>query len=268
MPVDAGGLPTGRAALRVRRTQIVPELDLGVRCTPAQDLLLCHVPAAKRARVDGLLPSTACRRPAASRRSGAGPRVPGAADLRPRDDRRGDHPAGLHERDRGRGLGDLDVVLRMAGCPNWCSRPPTAEIGINGYGKNDHVVPVGGARDGSRIGRVLYERVPEEGMTLVLIGLLRALRDHNPGRLPPGEYLWQTPLEEAASARAARDLRQGPRDLGGAMAQVELEVAGGIATVTFNRPRPTLNSLSSSLLAELDAGSPASSASARSVRRS
>jgi len=33
------------------------------------------------------------------------------------------------------GLTDVDVIIRMAGCPNSCSRPPTAEIGIVGYGK-------------------------------------------------------------------------------------------------------------------------------------
>ena len=32
------------------------------------------------------------------------------------------------------GLGDTDVVIRIAGCPNGCSRPATAEIGIIGYG--------------------------------------------------------------------------------------------------------------------------------------
>ena len=41
------------------------------------------------------------------------------------------------------GLGDVDVVIRMTGCPNNCARPSTAEIGIYGYGKNDHVVLVG-----------------------------------------------------------------------------------------------------------------------------
>ena len=41
----------------------------------------------------------------------------------------------------------------MTGCPNNCARPPSAEIGIYGYGKNDHVVLVGGSREGTRIGK-------------------------------------------------------------------------------------------------------------------
>ncbi|MCZ6569353.1 MAG: hypothetical protein O7B23_04230, partial [Deltaproteobacteria bacterium] len=94
------------------------------------------------------------------------------------------------------GLGDVDLLLRMAGCPNSCSRPPTAEVGIIGYGKNDHMIQVGGSREGGRIGKVLYERVPEDQMIPVLIGIFRAVRDHNSEGLPTGEFLDRMPLEE------------------------------------------------------------------------
>ena len=87
------------------------------------------------------------------------------------------------------GLGSVDVVIRMTGCPNNCARPSTAEIGIYGYGKNDHVVLVGGSREGTRIARVLFPRVPEERIVAVLAGLVRAVRDRNPEGLPAGEFL-------------------------------------------------------------------------------
>jgi sulfite reductase beta subunit-like hemoprotein len=94
------------------------------------------------------------------------------------------------------GLGNVDVIIRMAGCPNSCSRPPTAEIGIYGYGKNDFVIQVGGARDGTRLGKVLYERVPGERMEAVLKALVKAIRDHNSDGLSAGEFLYRTPLDE------------------------------------------------------------------------
>jgi sulfite reductase (ferredoxin) len=90
------------------------------------------------------------------------------------------------------GLGGVDVAIRMTGCPNNCARPPTAEVGIYGYGKNDHVILVGGTREGTRIGRELYSRLPEEKMVPVLVGLLRAIRDRNTQRLPAGEFLYRT----------------------------------------------------------------------------
>jgi sulfite reductase (NADPH) hemoprotein beta-component len=84
----------------------------------------------------------------------------------------------------------------MAGCPNSCSRPPTAEIGIIGYGKNDYVLMVGGARNGSRLARVLYPRLGESELIEALKSLVRAIRDRNPRRLSAGDYLDQTPDAE------------------------------------------------------------------------
>jgi hypothetical protein len=33
-------------------------------------------------------------------------------------------------------------------------------------------------------------------MSDILAGIARAIRDHNPEKLPAGEYLYQTPAEE------------------------------------------------------------------------
>jgi len=90
------------------------------------------------------------------------------------------------------GLGGTDVVIRVTGCPNNCARPPSAEIGIYGYGKNDHVVLVGGSREGSRLAAPLFERLPGEKMSDALVGICRAIRDHNPEGLPAGDFLHQT----------------------------------------------------------------------------
>jgi sulfite reductase beta subunit-like hemoprotein len=87
------------------------------------------------------------------------------------------------------GLGDVDAVIRMTGCPNGCARPPTAEIGIYGYGKNDHVVLVGGSRECTRIGHVLYKRISQARMADALVGLFRAVREHNTENLPVGDFL-------------------------------------------------------------------------------
>jgi sulfite reductase (ferredoxin) len=87
------------------------------------------------------------------------------------------------------GLGGIDVVIRMTGCPNNCARPPTAEIGIYGYGKNDHVVLVGGSRNGDRLAHTLFARIAGEKLVPALVGLLRAIREQNPEGLPAGDFL-------------------------------------------------------------------------------
>ncbi|HOE65299.1 MAG TPA: NADPH-dependent assimilatory sulfite reductase hemoprotein subunit [Candidatus Hydrogenedentes bacterium] len=53
------------------------------------------------------------------------------------------------------GHGDADVIIRMSGCPNSCSRPATAEIGIVGKGTDQYILQVGGDHCGARLAATL-----------------------------------------------------------------------------------------------------------------
>jgi sulfite reductase beta subunit-like hemoprotein len=176
----------------VRRA--VDELGLRVRLTPQQDLLLCDV--GDRARLERILAeggvAPAERISLVRRNAMACPAKPTcglamteAETVLP----------SYIDAIEAAGLGDVDVVIRMTGCPNNCARPPTAEIGIYGYGKNDHVILVGGAREGTRLAHTLYARLPEEQMRPALVGIARAIREHNPQGLPAGEFLHRTDRE-------------------------------------------------------------------------
>jgi sulfite reductase beta subunit-like hemoprotein len=68
------------------------------------------------------------------------------------------------------------------------------------------VVLVGGSREGTRIARVLNPRVPEEKLVAVLAGLLRAVRDRNPERLPAGEFLHRSEPERLRGWVGVADL--------------------------------------------------------------
>jgi sulfite reductase (ferredoxin) len=183
--------PSVRKAIR----RAVETLHLRVRLTPNQDLLLCDV--ADRAALLAILDEAGVARPesvARVRRNAiACPAKPTCGLAMTEAERI--LPSWIDGIEAA-GLGDVDVMIRMTGCPNNCARPPTAEIGIFGYGKNDHVVLVGGSREGTRIAHTLYGRVPGESMVDVLVGLLRAIRDRNPERLPAGEFLYRTPPEQ------------------------------------------------------------------------
>ena len=166
----------------------VEELGLSVVLTPQQDLLLCDV--TDRAALEKLLDAHGAKRSeevsVVRRNAMACPAKPtcGLAMT----DAENVLPSYVDAIEAA-GYGDVDAVIRMTGCPNNCARPPTAEIGIYGYGKNDHVILVGGGRDGSRLGRVLYERLSEEKMIPALVGLFRAIREHNPEGLPVDDFL-------------------------------------------------------------------------------
>jgi len=58
-----------------------------------------------------------------------------------------------------RGYGNDRVWIRLSGCPNACSRPPTAEIGIIGRSLNLYNVYVGGSFAGTRLAKLYREDV-------------------------------------------------------------------------------------------------------------
>ncbi len=186
----------GDVRLRSAVRTLVSELRIAIRCTPNQDLLICHVPGDQRAWVDrqlechGVAPSHALS--PVRQQALACPAKP-TCGLAMTDAER--VLPGYLEAIEQAGLGDVDVVIRVAGCPNSCSRPPTAEIGIIGYGKNDHVIQVGGSRAGTRIAKPLYSRVPEEDLPHVLVNLVRTIRDHG-GNEQAGEFLHRTPVAQ------------------------------------------------------------------------
>jgi len=197
IPVESGRVKdTETCRLRSAVTAIALELrEIAIRITGNQDLILAHVPAASRARVEEILADhgVATEQMSLFRRQAFGcPALPtcGLAMTH------AEHAIpGLADAVEAAGLGDVDVVVRMAGCPNHCSRPPSAEIGITGFGKNAHMIAVGGSREGTRIAQVLYPKISSEQMVQVMVGLLRAIKHENHEHLPAGEFLHRTPPE-------------------------------------------------------------------------
>lgn len=186
-------IPAGRLQGEVRRgiRRAVEELGLGVRLTAQQNLLLCNV--TDRAALLRVLDAHGVPRPethsSVQKNSMACPALPtcglamtGAETVLP------EYIAAIEQA----GLGDIDVAIRMTGCPNNCVRPSSAEIGIYGFGKNAHTILVGGSRAGTRIGKVLYPKVTGEAMAPTLVALLRAVREHCPKNVLVGDFLYQT----------------------------------------------------------------------------
>jgi sulfite reductase beta subunit-like hemoprotein len=197
IPVESGRVSdAGGVRLRSAVSRIAGELRCGIRITGNQDLVLAGIEPAARARVDALLAEHGVA-PASGlslfRRQAFGcPALPtcGLAMTH------AEHAIpGLVEAAEAAGVADVDAVVRMAGCPNHCSRPPSAEIGITGYGKNAHMIWVGASRSGDRLGKVLYAKLGSEQLAPVIVGLLRAIKTRAAGRTA-GDFLWETPEEQ------------------------------------------------------------------------
>ena len=172
------------------RTIVAGVEGIGVRVTPNQHLILAHIPQSRREFVTRTLSDFGvpfgAEVPPIQRLAIACPAKPTCGLAMTHAEQA--LPRYLAQLEAA-GLGEVDVMIRMAGCPNGCSRPPTAEIGIAGCGKNDYVLMVGGSRNGSRLARVLYPRLGEKELVQALIGLVRGIRDNNPRHLQAGEFL-------------------------------------------------------------------------------
>ncbi|MGJ9458652.1 assimilatory sulfite reductase (NADPH) hemoprotein subunit [Oceanobacillus sp. CF4.6] len=60
------------------------------------------------------------------------------------------------------GLTEEEIVIRMSGCPNGCSRPALAEIAFIGKAPGKYNMYLGGAFNGSRLNKLYLENIGEE----------------------------------------------------------------------------------------------------------
>jgi sulfite reductase (ferredoxin) len=70
------------------------------------------------------------------------------------------------------GHGGADVMIRMSGCPNNCSRPRSAEIGIVGFGADQYQVYAGGCFLGSRLNESVHDKVKGGKLVPVVAAML------------------------------------------------------------------------------------------------
>src|SRR5690606_35442317 len=65
-----------------------------------------------------------------------------------------------------------DVLIRMSGCPNSCSRPVTAEIGIIGRGRDQYQLLTGGDYLGRRLTEELIPILKGPELPAAIVRLL------------------------------------------------------------------------------------------------
>jgi sulfite reductase (ferredoxin) len=91
-----------------------------------------------------------------------------------------------------RGYGDERVWIRMSGCPNACSRPPSAEIGIVGRSLGLYSIYVGGSFEGTRLARIYKPDVRAHAMVDTLAEMLDQWRAGRAEGEAFGDWAWRT----------------------------------------------------------------------------
>ena len=93
------------------------------------------------------------------------------------------------------GHGDAEIVLRMSGCPNNCSRPRSAELGVIGCGSGLYTIYTGGEYNGSRLCEMLLDRVSAADVAGVLSALLTAWKEDRSDGERFGDWSFRTGIE-------------------------------------------------------------------------
>ena len=79
------------------------------------------------------------------------------------------------------GLSAEPITIRMSGCPNGCSRPYIAEIGLTGRAPGKYNLYLGGGFHGQRLNRMVRENVGETAILELLDDVIgRYSREREP----------------------------------------------------------------------------------------
>jgi len=182
--IKNGGEVRRKAAFR----RLLERFPFGVRLTPQQNILFTDIadhqrPVVERILGDHQLP-LADQLPNALRYSMACPALP-TCGLALAEAERALPPlvrqleAILSEL----GLAEEKLSIRMAGCPNGCSRPYIGDIGFVGRTLNKYQIYLGGDFTGTRLNELYADMVPLDRLADALRPLLVFYRDHR----TPGE---------------------------------------------------------------------------------
>ncbi|MGB3737387.1 MAG: NADPH-dependent assimilatory sulfite reductase hemoprotein subunit [Ilumatobacter sp.] len=117
----------------------------------------------------------------------------------------------------------LPLRLNMTGCPNGCSRPYAAELGIVGRSKRGYDILLGGSPAGDRLARRLRADVPLDEIPDLLRPLLERFSrtvpsDGSNRDISFGDWAWQqdwSELESLLPADTSRRAQRSAQDDGG-----------------------------------------------------
>ena len=166
--VESGRIAdTATQHMKTAFREITTRLQASVRLSPDQNILFADIPAALRSDVEDILRqhgvSLAEHVAPVRHRAMACPALPTCGLALSEAERA--LPSLLQQIEgelQELGLEDAPVV-RMVGCPNGCTRPYTAEIGIVGRSGDRYVLYVGGSHLGTRLGAPLADVRPRQG---------------------------------------------------------------------------------------------------------
>jgi sulfite reductase (ferredoxin) len=179
--------------LKTALRKIVEQLEPGVHLTPNHDLLLTDLHEEDKETVETILHEHGVALPDeltnTQKYSMACPALPSCGLALTESERV--FPQIIDEIEAemsALGLDDVKPSIRMTGCPNGCSRPYVADIGIVGESLHKYKIYLGGRLDGSRLNEPFQGLVDIDEVVPTVRSLLRVYADKREGKEPVGDF--------------------------------------------------------------------------------
>lgn len=155
----------GRIGAQLRKVLLglVDTIAEDVRLTPNQNLVLTGIDGGQRSEVGRALGRAESKPVSAIRRHSMACVALPTCGLAMAEAERylPDLVARIEDLAERHGLVDQPITIRMSGCPNGCSRPYLAEIGLVGRAPGRYNLYLGAAFDGSRLNRLVLDNADE-----------------------------------------------------------------------------------------------------------
>ena len=100
-------------------------------------------------------------------------------------------------------LAKEEIVMRMTGCPNGCSRPYAAEIGFVGTAVGKYNLFIGGDRNGERLNKLYKESLGEDGLLMELDYLFATYKEERRDSETFGDFAHRKWLNSVPLIRTA-----------------------------------------------------------------
>ncbi len=98
----------------------------------------------------------------------------------------------VEERLAAHGLSKAPLLLRISGCPNGCSRPYLAEVGLIGKAPGRYNLHLGSDAQGRRLNVLYRENLDEAAVVKLLDGLFAKYATERLEQERFGDYLWRS----------------------------------------------------------------------------
>jgi sulfite reductase (ferredoxin) len=174
IPVSSGRIiDRGNEAIRTGLREVIMEYGMDLRLTADQNIILCDIEMGERTAIEQKLRKHGIKLredvTAAYRNMLACVAYPTCGKALAEAERvKLPMLDGIEKAMQRQGVLSDNIAIRLAGCPNGCSRPYGGDIGIVGRTPDHYALYIGGDFEGTRLNEKVFEKVPYEAISEVL----------------------------------------------------------------------------------------------------